>query len=284
MNFVLLTGASTGIGYASANYLINKGYFVFGSVRNEADADRLEQDFPENFKALVFDVRDEAAIDAARRVVEEHLEGRKLAGLINNAGIAIAGPLAHIPMEKIKLQFDVNVIGLMAVTKAFLPLLGAQKPVLSKPGKIINISSVSGINTTPIAGLYCASKFAVESFSDALRRELFIYGIDVIVLQPGPIKSEIWEKTRAVKEDYLDTDYGPIMEGLSLRINESEARAMPAEAVAKRVFDALRLKRPKTRYIIAKNAWLLKFVANFLPDRWVDQVVFMSLKKYIGKS
>ena len=127
------------------------------------------------------------------------------------------------------------------------------------------------------------SKFAVESFSDALRRELFIYGIDVIVLQPGPIKSEIWQKTKAVEKDYLDTDYGPIMEGPSLRLEESEAKAMPAEAVAKRVYDALRLRRPKTRYIIAKNVWLLKFAANFLPDRWVDRVVFQSLKKYIKK-
>ena len=285
MEYVLVTGASTGIGYAIAQLLIDKGYFVFGSVRKEEDADRLKQDFgSKQFEALLFDVRDSAAIQQAVTIVEAELNGQSLSGLINNAGIGVIGPLAHIPMEDIRLQFDVNVIGLLDVTKAFLPLLGARMPVLEKPGKIINVSSVAGINTTPIAGLYSASKFAVESISDALRRELFLYGIDVIVLQPGPIKTPIWDKTRAVQDAYLDTDYGPILKGLSLRLEESAAKAMDPMAVAQRAYQALQLKRPKTRYIIAKNAWMLKLMSKFVPDRVVDRIIFRTLKKFTTKA
>ena len=280
MDHVLITGASTGIGYASVKYLLEQGYFVFGSVRSEEDAKRLEAEFGTFFQALCFDVTDEAAVHRAKEQLVAQLGGRGLAGLVNNAGIAIAGPLAHIPMEQIKWQFDVNVIGLIQVTKAFLPLLGTDKSLSEKPGRIINISSVSGINTTPIAGLYSASKFAVESLSDALRRELFIYDIDVIVLQPGPIKTPIWEKTKAGKDDYADTDYAAIMAGLAKRLAESEAKAMETEAVAKRVHDALRLRKPKTRYIIARNGWILPLVAKFLPDRVVDRIIFRTLAKY----
>lgn len=281
MKYVLVTGASSGIGYASVQFLLDKGYYLFGSVRKKEDAERLKQAFPTNFTPLVFDVTQSEEIATAFQQINEIVGTDGLSALVNNAGIAVAGPLEYIPMEKIRYQFEVNVLGLMEVTKTFLPLLGARENHQGAAGKIINISSVSGIFTSPFAGLYCASKFAVESFSDALRRELFIHGIDVVVIQPGPIKTPIWEKTQASTNLYQDTPYAPILKALAPRLRRSEKEALEVEAVAKRVYDALSLKRPKTRYIVAKNAFFLRHIIKLIPDRLLDRLVINGLKKWM---
>ena len=233
MEYILITGASTGIGYATAQHLIQNGYFVFGSVRKQEDAQKLETDFKVNFKALIFDVADSEAIHNAKVEVEKIIGDNNLKGLINNAGIVAHGPLQHIPMEEFKYQFEVNVFGILRVTQAFLPLLGASQERKSKPGKIINISSVSGIFTTPFIVPYCASKASVESLTDGLRRELLMFGIDAISIRPGPIKTPIWKKAISTNNRYSETDYGAIYEKTNKLISKTEANAIPPIKVAK---------------------------------------------------
>lgn len=282
MQFVLITGVSTGIGLACTQYLIDEGFFVFGSVRKEEDAKRLEQDLGSQFKALLFDVTDTEAIQKAVKEVESILNGQGLTALVNNAGIAFSGPLQHLPIEKFQLQYDVNVMGVIRVTQAFLPFLGATKPQTFPPGKIINISSISGILTGPFVGIYASSKFALESLTDGFRRELSIYGIDAISIQPGPIKTPIWGKALKGEGAYLDTDYAPILAGMGKSIEKSEREALPAIAVAKVVHKAITLKRPKTRYIVTKNKWMIWFASRLIPDRMMDKFVERGLKKRIS--
>ena len=178
--YVVVTGTSTGIGHASAAELIAHGYHVFGSVRNEADGERLQAELGPAFAPLVFDVTDSDAVYSAAEAVEDVLGDDNLVGLVNNAGIAVAGPLMDIEMDKVRHQFEVNVLGVLTVTQAFLPLLGACEDASEPPGRIVNISSVSGHTAYPFLGPYCASKHALEAFSDSLRRELLLYGVDVI--------------------------------------------------------------------------------------------------------
>ena len=191
---VVVTGASTGIGEACAQLLAEKGFMVFGSVRKTADAERLKARFGENFAPLFFDVTDAEAVLRAAKEVENWLSGRTLAGLVNNAGIAVPGPLLHVPIADLRRQLEVNLIGQMQVTQAFAPLLGARDPQGGPPGRIVNMSSVAGRIARPFFGPYNASKFGLEGLSDALRRELTVYGIKVVVIQPGMISTPIWDK------------------------------------------------------------------------------------------
>src|SRR5262252_3430181 len=174
MQSVVITGASTGIGHACAKLLLDRGYGVFGSVRKQADAERLKSEFGANFTPLLFDVTDEAAVLAAGRKVRQALAGETLAGLVNNAGVAVAGPVL--------------------ATQAFGPLLGADPSLKGPKGRIVMISSVAGKNGNPMSAPYCASKHAVEGLSESLRRELMLFGIDVIIVAPGAVKTPIWSK------------------------------------------------------------------------------------------
>jgi NAD(P)-dependent dehydrogenase (short-subunit alcohol dehydrogenase family) len=208
MKNIVITGASTGIGYATTKACINKGYRVLGSVRKEKDAERLQAKFGEQFIPLIFDVTDETAVAAGAAKAQELIGDSGIHTLINNAGIAIGGPMMHVPLADMRRQLEVNVIGLLATTQAFLPLLGAQKNCPHPPGRIINISSVAGKITHPFMGPYCASKHAVEAVSDALRIELQLYGIDVVVLGPGVVKTPIWSKADDFDlSKYEQTDY-----------------------------------------------------------------------------
>jgi len=279
MDYVLITGASTGIGYTTTQHLLEKGFFVFGSVRNLKDAERLENDFGKNFKALVFDVTDGEAINAAVPIVKSIVNNNGLTALVNNAGIVVSGPMQHVPIEKLDYQLNVNVLGVMRVTQAFLSLLGAEKNAAIAPGRIIQMSSVSGKITAPFLGPYAASKYALEAISDALRRELVIYGIKVIILEPGPVKTPIWGKAISTDQgDYQDTAYAKILKKQNKSIQKTEASAIPAEEVAKIVYKSIVTKSPKTRYIIAKKAWTYKIFSS-LPDKWLDNAVTKDLKK-----
>ena len=279
MQYILITGASTGIGYTTTQHLLDKGFFVFGSVRNQKDAQRLEQDFGINFKALIFDVTDGKAIKVAVPIVKKIVGNNGLAALVNNAGIVVSGPMQHVPIEKLDHQLNVNVLGVMRVTQAFLALLGAEKGSSIPPGRIIQMSSVSGKITAPFLGPYAASKYALEAISDALRRELFIFDIKVIILEPGPIKTPIWKKAISTDQgDYLDTAYGPILQKQNKSIQKTEANAIPAEEVAKIVYKSIVSKNPKTRYIIAKKAWTYK-IFDKLPDKMIDNSITKNMKK-----
>jgi NAD(P)-dependent dehydrogenase (short-subunit alcohol dehydrogenase family) len=175
MRSAVITGASTGIGWATAKLLLERGYRVFGSVRKQADADRLSGEFGEHFMPLIFDVTDEAAVLAAARQVREALNGETLAGLVNNAGIAVAGPMLELSADEFRRQMDVNVIGPVIATQAFGPLLGSEASLKGPRGRVVMISSVAGRNGNPLTAPYSASKHALEGLSESLRRELMLF-------------------------------------------------------------------------------------------------------------
>ena len=279
MKYVVITGTSTGIGYATVKYLIEHDYFVFGSVRKQTDAERLLSDFGDQyFQPLLFDVTDEKAITEMVEVVRLKLGGETLAGLINNAGIAVAGPLTDIAPENMRSQFEVNVFGVLNVVRSFLPLLKSKN---GKPsGRIINISSIAGMITSPFTALYSASKYALEAISDGLRRELFIYNIEVIDILPGPIDTPIWDRAKQWKDAYSHTDYAPYFNNINKKLDQSRRQSIKPVRVAKAIYRGLSKNQPKTRYIVVKNAWLIKLVSR-LPDRWVDAILVWQLKRLV---
>ncbi|HWE05100.1 MAG TPA: SDR family NAD(P)-dependent oxidoreductase, partial [Rhizomicrobium sp.] len=187
MKSVVVTGASTGIGWGCAKVLVEKGFHVLGSVRKEADAERLRKEFGGNFTPLFFDVTDEAAVKQAASATASDLGNEPLFGLVNNAGIAVAGPLLYLEVDELRRQLEVNVTGQLIVTQAFAPLLAEHVSEQNRAGRIVMISSVGGKNASPFVGPYNASKFALEGFSESLRRELMPLGIDVIVVAPGAV-------------------------------------------------------------------------------------------------
>jgi NAD(P)-dependent dehydrogenase (short-subunit alcohol dehydrogenase family) len=209
---VVVTGVSSGIGLATAKVFLSAGFRVFGSVRKDEDARRLAAELGTSFSPLVFDVTDEKAVKTAASRVRSALNGQTLSALVNNAGIAVAGPLVYLPIADFRKQLDVNLTGVMVTTQAFAPLLGVDRSLKGKPGRIVNISSVSGRQATPFLGPYAASKFGLEGLSEALRQEMMVFGIDVVVVAPGMVATPIWDKAEALDvEPYATTAFaGPI--------------------------------------------------------------------------
>jgi NAD(P)-dependent dehydrogenase (short-subunit alcohol dehydrogenase family) len=274
MKSVVVTGASTGIGWASAKLLLDKGFRVFGSVRKQADAERLKAEFGANFTPLIFDVTDEPAVLAAAREVRAALNGEKLAGLVNNAGISVAGPVLGLSADKFRLQMEVNVIGPIIATQAFGPLLGADPSLKGPPGRIVMISSVAGKSGGPFTSAYAASKHAIEGLSESLRRELMLFGIDVIIIAPGPVKTPIWSKGREAADvaRYQNSPYLPALQKATAFVQHLESIGLPAEKIAERVFDALTLPNPKVRYHIAPDT-MRHLLAAVLPKRTMDRII-----------
>ncbi len=278
MNYVVITGVSTGIGYAAAKKLLAEGFYIFGSVRNTRDAERLKKDFGDSFTSLIFDVTDHDRIDEAVAEVADYIGKENLYGLVNNAGISVSGPLMHIPVDRVRYQMEVNCIGVLKVTQAFLPLLGTKQQRSGKPGRIINISSVSGRFAYPFVGPYAASKYALEALSDSLRRELFLYDIDVILIEPGSVDTPIWDKLPDYSI-YDKTDYFPILERLKAMMLKHKKEWLPDSAVAKIIYKALTTNRPKARYLLVKNKFKNGILLRLLPDRWLDKIIIKALKK-----
>src|SRR6202163_236636 len=215
MKSVVITGASTGIGWATAKLLIEHGFRVFGSVRKQADADRLRGEFGANFTPLLFDVTNEAAVLAAAREVRAALGGETLFGLVNNAGIAVAGPVLELAADEFRRQMDVNVIGPVIATQAFGPLLGAEASLKGPKGRIVMVSSVAGKNGNPLTSAYSASKHAIEGLSEGLLGELMLCGIDVIIIEPGAGHTPIWAKAEEVDiSPYKNSPFFPTLERL----------------------------------------------------------------------
>lgn len=272
---VVVTGASSGIGEACVATLIAAGFHVFGSVRKSEDAARLTERFGDVFSPLVFDVADAEAVAGAGAQVAARLGQAALAGLVNNAGIAVPGPLLHLPLDELRRQIEVNVIGQLAVTQAFAPLLGAgREPRRGPPGRIVNMSSISGRLAAPFLGAYAASKFAFEALSDALRRELMIYGVDVIVIEPGMIATPIWDKAEAADfSSFADTVYGPAAREMRT-LAVAEGRAAPGpELVAAAVLRALTAPRPPLRIPVVGNRLMDFTLPLLLPGRLIDWLV-----------
>ena len=205
MKSIVITGVSAGIGYATTTELLRRGYHVFGSVRKQADADRLQDEFGPSFTPLLFDITDHAAISKAVQQVAVAVHDKGLEVLINNAGILVPGPLMLMPLPDFRAQFDVNVLGLLDVTQQFLPLLGARQDPPFAPGRIVNVGSVSGKIAYPFMGAYAATKHALEALSDSLRRELMLYGVDVILIESGTTRTPIVEKVNRQMQKYRGT-------------------------------------------------------------------------------
>jgi hypothetical protein len=274
MQTVVITGVSTGIGHAAVKTLIERGFRVFGSVRNESDAERVKAEFGENFAPLIFDVTDTAAIAEAAACVREALGGQKLAGLVNNAGIAVSGPLLEVPEADYRKQLEVNLVGPFLVTQAFAPLLGADKSLNGAPGRIVNISSVSGIRGMPFLGPYNASKFGLEGYSEALRRELMLFGIDVIVIGPGPVKTAIWDKAEEVDiEQYKNSPYLASLQRFQ-KIFLSQGRdGYPAERLGEMIYTTLTTPKPKVRYAAVKGRLVEKLLMRVASPRALDKAI-----------
>jgi NAD(P)-dependent dehydrogenase (short-subunit alcohol dehydrogenase family) len=273
MQSVVITGASTGIGWATAKLLLDRGFRVFGSVRKEADADRLKREFGANFTPLLFDVTDEAAVLAAARQVRAALNGETLFGLVNNAGISVAGPVLELAADEFRRQMEVNVIGPIISTQAFGPLLGSDPSLKGPKGRIVMISSVAGKNGNPLMSAYAASKHAIEGLSESLRREMMLFGIDVIIIAPGAVKTPIFSKAEEVDiSAYKNSPFFPALERMRkfmLKLGES---GLPAQTIAERIADALTSVRPKVRYQITADP-MRRLMTAILPKRMVDKII-----------
>ena len=271
---VVITGASTGIGWSTTQLLLQKGFRVFGTVRKGSDADRLQAEFGDHFIPLLADVTDEAAVRHAATRVAEMLGQERLAGLVNNAGIVVAGPLLHLEPSDIRRQMEVNLIGPFHMTKVFAPLLGSDPQRTGRPGRIVQISSVSGALGIPFVGPYVASKFALEGMSESLRRELMLYGIDVIVVGPGAVLTPIWDKTVAEDNDRFNaTPYGPIIQRFRAFFTEEGKKGFAPEVIAQAIHRALTARKPKVRYAVVPQRFKNWTAPMLLPRRVVDRLM-----------
>jgi NAD(P)-dependent dehydrogenase (short-subunit alcohol dehydrogenase family) len=271
---VVVTGASTGIGRAAVAKAVREGAHVFASVRKQADADGLKSEFGEAVTPLLFDVSDESAVRAGAAQVASALGGRKLFGLVNNAGIAVPGPLLHLDTEDLKRQFEINLFGVHNVTRAFADVLGAEEARTGMPGRIVMISSVGGQNGAPFVGPYAASKFALEGYSQSLRRELMLYGIDVIVIGPGAIATPIWDKAEG--EDlkrFSNTPYAPMVARVADYMLAQGKEGLPASDVGDLIWHCLSDDAPKTRYHILRRPFMDRTLPRLLGPRAVDKVI-----------
>lgn len=274
MKSVVITGASTGIGWATAKFLLGKGFRVWGSVRKQADADRLRSEFGANFTPLRFDITDEAAVLAAAREVRAALGGETLSGLVNNAGIAVPGPVLELSADEFRHQMDVNVIGPIIATQAFGPLLGSDPSLKGPKGRIVMISSVAGKNGNPLTPAYAASKHAIEGLSESLRRELMLFGIDVVIVAPGPVKTPIWSKGQGSFDidKYRNSPYLPALQKVTAYMQHLDSIGLPPEKIAEVVHDALTVPKPRVRYQIAPDP-MRHLMTAVLPKRMVDKII-----------
>lgn len=271
---VVITGASTGIGWATAKVLLGKGFRVFGTVRKPGDAERLSAEFGSGFVPLLADVTDEAAVRRAAGHVGEMLGRQRLAGLVNNAGIVVGGTLLHLEPAEVRRQLEVNLIGPLMVTQAFAPLLGSDPERTGQPGRIVQVSSVSGKMGIPFVGAYSASKFALEGMSESLRRELMLYGIDVIVVAPGPVVTPIWQKgEEADYSRYDETDYAPIIQRFRAFFAEEAKKGLPAEELGRVIHHALTVNKPKVRYPVVAHRFKDWTIPMLLPKRLLDRII-----------
>jgi NAD(P)-dependent dehydrogenase (short-subunit alcohol dehydrogenase family) len=278
MKHVIITGASTGIGKAAALRMAERGFQVWAGVRKDADARAWKG--IRNVSAVRLDVAKEDSVVEAAKLLRGPLLDASEVHLVNNAGIAVAGPVEGVPMARWREQLDVNVLGLVHVTQLFLPFIRATR------GRLVNISSVSGLATSPYLGPYAASKYAVEAISDALRRELRQFGCRVVVVEPGPIATPIWEKGLGKKEDLL-ADLSPDLRGVYGRELESFMKgavksaksAVSVDRVSDVIERALTSPNPRTRYVVGTKVLPAAMaITGLLPDKVLDAIVARGLK------
>jgi short-subunit dehydrogenase len=275
---IVITGASTGIGEACALELDRRGFRVFAGVRSPLAAENLRAKASSQLTPVSIDVTDAASIAASAKVVREAVGDAGLAGLVNNAGVVVSGPLEFLSVDELRRQLEVNVIGQVAVTQAMLPLLRIGR------GRIVNIGSISGLLTSPYIGPYSASKFALEAITNALRLELRGSGIKVSILEPGNVKTPIWDKAIAAAEEKVDRAppeaerlYRLDMEQMRKATLKMRDTGMPVECIVRAVVHALTARRPKRHYPIGGQTRLALFLFRFFPDSLRDMVILKSL-------
>ena len=275
---VVVTGASTGIGAACALDCVSRGMTVFAGVRDPRAGEALVAKAGPSLIPILLDVTDEPSIARSRDVVQRVVGKAGLGGLVNNAGIVVGSPLEVIPLAQLRTQLEVNVIGQIAVTQAFLPLLRQGH------GRIVNMGSIAGRGTIPLLGPYSASKYALEALTDALRMELQPWGIQVSIIEPGAIATPIWEKSgkaaqelEALAGDEAKILYGEAVSRVREAVAQSAERAISPDAVVRAVHHALTASCPKTRYLVGNDAKLRAWMVKWLPDRMQDILLTLAL-------
>jgi NAD(P)-dependent dehydrogenase (short-subunit alcohol dehydrogenase family) len=271
MPTVLLTGASSGIGRACVERLAGRGWTVLAGARTQSDLDALAA-IP-GVEPLSLDVTDEAHIaEAAAKV------GGRLDALVNNAGIAVIGPLEAVPMDEWRRQLEVNFLAQIAVTRAMLPA------VLEARGRVVNVTSIGGRVALPLFGPYAASKFAFEAATDTLRRELRSHGVHVVAIEPGAIRTPIWTKglerggeLESALDDAQRSRYGKLIATIRREAEDNARQAPEPSAVADAIETALTAPRPRTRYLVGREARIQAALGRFLPDRAMDALLARAL-------
>jgi NAD(P)-dependent dehydrogenase (short-subunit alcohol dehydrogenase family) len=273
---IVITGASSGIGEACALHFDKKGYRVFAGVRKVSDGEALREKTSERLTPLLMDVTDPASLLAAAQSIDR----KEISGLVNNAGIAVSGPIELIPLDRLREQFEVNVIGVVAAIQAFLPLLRQGR------GRIINIGSVGGRLALPINGPYSASKFALEAISDSLRMELREWAIHVAIIEPGAVRTAIWDKSLKRAEEMIEQFpeegldlYRYLINKVKEAAKDAARTAVDPANVVTAVDHAMTSSRPKTRYVIGKDA-KMRLWLNHLPDRKRDNLIMKKINSY----
>ena len=269
---VVVTGVSTGIGWGTTKVLVSKGFRVFGSVRKQADADRLQTEFGNSFVPLMMDITDTDAVHQAAQKVSSIIGDRKLVGLVNNAGIVVSGPLLYLRPSEYRRQLEANMISPLVVIQAFAPLLGMDKKRQGPAGRIVNISSTGAKVAIPLIGGYSSSKAGLEGMSDALRQELIVFGIDVVIIEPGTVNTAMYNKGE--KEDlseFKPTEYWEAVQNFQKYIvNEARTNGLPPERIGEAVHVALTTAKPKARYAVVPQRFKNWTLPRLLPVRMLD--------------
>jgi NAD(P)-dependent dehydrogenase (short-subunit alcohol dehydrogenase family) len=280
-HFILITGASTGIGEAACEKLVEHNYEVLAGVRSKVDADRLRVLYGEKVQPLIMDVTNAQEMKEARETAEKIIGNDCLVAIINNAGIAIPGAVLYIPIEEWQRQLEINVLGVVRTTQLFFHLLPQKSGNIdSHPRRIINISSVSGLFASPFIGAYAASKFALEALSDSLRRELYMYDIQVVIIEPGNILTPMWTKAKE-SIPHLGPEYDSIIAFRDKVVDSNISQGLDVELVSTLILKAIRNKKVKNRYLIRYQAWKFRLI-QLLPTSWVDAMIRKKLKSRSG--
>lgn len=275
---VVVTGASTGIGEACALRLTERGFHVFAGVRRDEDGIRLQSAARGTLIPVRLDVTKADEITATAGIIDEAVGAGGLWGLVNNAGIVVAGPLECVPIDELRTQLEINVVGQVAVTQALIPQLRRAR------GRVVTMGSIAGRMATPFVGPYGMSKHAMEAMSDALRFELAPWGVQVSLIEPGAIQTPIWKKSEAAALAALESHgeinalYGPQLTALQERVGLAVRMAIPASKVADAVEHALTARRPKTRYLVGFDARVQAWARRWVPDRMRDGLVRIAMK------
>jgi NAD(P)-dependent dehydrogenase (short-subunit alcohol dehydrogenase family) len=272
---VVVTGVSTGIGWATAKVLISKGFRVFGSVRKQADADRLQREFGKGYVPLLMDIADADAVHQAAQKVGSMIGDRNLVGLVNNAGIVVSGPLLYLRPSEYRRQLEVNMISPLVVIQAFAPLLGTEKKRRGPAGRVVNMSSTVAEVVIPLLGAYSSSKAGLEGMSDALRRELMLFGIDLVIIEPGTVNTPMYDKGE--KEDlseFKQTEYWEAVQNFQkFIVAEARNNGLPPERLGEAVHVALTTKKPKARYAVVPQRFKNWTLPRLLPVRMLDAAI-----------